>query len=156
MILSPHEYHPRFIKNHWSTTHIQAWLPSTRHHNQLLIRNRSWILTIHKARILRKKPIEKTFLDFKKWVKSIQTTGYNSPCMVLYFPKWCPIFDDSLERQSKNKNKSRTFWVTIYSHLILILEKPTNEVMLVFKNPKKTRLLWGAFWEKSHSQIARP
>jgi len=38
---------------------------------------RSSILTIHKARILRKKPLEKTFLDFKKWVKSIQTAGYN-------------------------------------------------------------------------------
>ena len=38
---------------------------------------RSWILTIHKVRILRKKPLEKTFLDFKKWFKSIQTAGYN-------------------------------------------------------------------------------
>ena len=38
---------------------------------------RSWILTIHKARISRKKPLEKTFLDIKKWVKSIQTAGYN-------------------------------------------------------------------------------
>jgi hypothetical protein len=28
--------------------------------------------TNHKARILRKKPLEKTILDFKKWVKSIQ------------------------------------------------------------------------------------
>ena len=37
----------------------------TRHHNPLLIRNRSWIL----ARILSKKPLEKMFLDFKKWVK---------------------------------------------------------------------------------------
>ena len=35
------------------------------------------VLTIHKSRILRKKPLEKTFLDFKKWVKSIQTAGYN-------------------------------------------------------------------------------
>ena len=52
------------------------------HHNPLLIRNRSWILTIHKARILRKKPLEKTFLDFKKWVKSIQTAGYNCARMV--------------------------------------------------------------------------
>ena len=34
-------------------------------------------LCIHKARILRKKPLEKTFLDFKKWVKNIQTAGYN-------------------------------------------------------------------------------
>ena len=52
-------------------------IPYARHYNPLLIRNRSWILTIHKARILRKKPLEKTFLDFKKWVKSIQTAGYN-------------------------------------------------------------------------------
>jgi len=52
-------------------------IPYARHHNPLLIRNRSWILTIHKARILRKKPLEKTFLNFKKWVKSIQTAGYN-------------------------------------------------------------------------------
>ena len=43
-------------------------LPCARHYNPLLIRNHSWILTIHKARILRKKPLEKTFLDFKKWV----------------------------------------------------------------------------------------
>ena len=28
---------------------------------------------MHKARVLRKK----TFLDFKKWIKSIQTAGYN-------------------------------------------------------------------------------
>ena len=47
------------------------------HYNPLLIRNRSWILTIHKARILWKKPLRKTFLAFKKWVKSIQTAGYN-------------------------------------------------------------------------------
>ena len=47
------------------------------HYNPLLIRNCFWILTVHKARILRKKPFEKTFLDFKKWVKNIQTAGYN-------------------------------------------------------------------------------
>ena len=52
-------------------------LPYARHYNPLLIWNRSLILTIHKARILRKKPLEKTFLNFKKWVKSIQTAGYN-------------------------------------------------------------------------------
>ena len=34
---------------------------------------RSWTLTIHKARILRKKTLEKTFLDFKKWLKSTYT-----------------------------------------------------------------------------------
>ena len=35
------------------------------------------MLAIHKARILRKKPLEKVFLNFKKWVKSIQTAGYS-------------------------------------------------------------------------------
>ena len=52
-------------------------VPYARPYNPLLIRNRSWILTKHKARILRKKLLEKTFLDFKKWVKSVQTAGYN-------------------------------------------------------------------------------
>ena len=42
------------------------------------------MLTIHRARILRKKPLEKTFLEFKKWVKSIQTAGYNGTHMVHY------------------------------------------------------------------------
>ena len=58
-------------------------IPYARHYNPLLIRNRSWILTIHKARILRKKPFEKTFLDFKKWVKIIQTAGYNGARTVI-------------------------------------------------------------------------
>ena len=52
------------------------YVPYVRHHNPLLIRNRS--LTIHNALSLRKKPLEKTFLDFKKWVKIKQTAGYNS------------------------------------------------------------------------------
>jgi hypothetical protein len=42
-------------------------LPYARHHNPLLIRNRSWILTIHKARILRKKTLKKHFLTSKRW-----------------------------------------------------------------------------------------
>ena len=46
------------------------YIPYARHYNPLLIRNRSWILTIHNARILRKKPLEKTFLDLKKEVKN--------------------------------------------------------------------------------------
>ena len=52
-------------------------LPYARHYNPLLISKRSWIPTIHKARILRKKPLKKKFLDSKKWVKSIQTAGNN-------------------------------------------------------------------------------
>ena len=56
-----------------------------RHYNPLLIRNHSLILTIHKVRFLRKKPLEKQFLDFKKWVKSIQTAGYNGARTVVKF-----------------------------------------------------------------------
>ena len=52
-------------------------LPYARHYNPHLIKNSSWILTIYKARILWKKPLNKTFLAFKKWVKNIQTAGYN-------------------------------------------------------------------------------
>ena len=63
---------------------VRIQLPYARHHNQLLFRNHSWILTILKSRILRKKPLEKTFLDFKKWVKSIQTVGYNGPHTVVW------------------------------------------------------------------------
>ena len=51
-------------------------------YNLLLIKNRSWILTIHKDRMSRKKPFEKTFLDFKKWVKNVQTAGYNGASTV--------------------------------------------------------------------------
>ena len=66
---------------------IAVFLPYPRHYNPLLIRNHSWILTIHKARILNKKPLEKTFLDSKKWVKRIQTAGYNGAHTVFIFFK---------------------------------------------------------------------
>ena len=36
---------------------------------------RSWILTVHKARILSKKPLEKTFLDFEKVGKKYTNRG---------------------------------------------------------------------------------
>ena len=56
-----------------------------RHHNPLFITNHSWILTIHKDRIFWKKLLEKTFLTFKKWVKNIQTVGYNGARTVIQF-----------------------------------------------------------------------
>ena len=40
-------------------------IPYARHHNPLFIINRSWILTIHKARILWKKPLKKRFWPSK-------------------------------------------------------------------------------------------
>ena len=40
---------------------------------------------MHKTRILRKKPLEKTFLDFKKWVKSIQTAGIMARVQYVFF-----------------------------------------------------------------------
>ena len=60
-----------------SSLEFKVHIPYTHHQNPLLIRNHSCILTIHKAGILRKKPLEKTSVDFRKWVKSIQTAGYN-------------------------------------------------------------------------------
>ena len=68
------QYHYRYL---FSRSHNYVTLRTP-----LLIRNRFWIHTIHKARILRKKPIEKTFFNFKKWVKSIQTAGYNGALTV--------------------------------------------------------------------------
>ena len=61
----------------------------TCHHIRLLITNRSWILTIHKGRIFWKKNSnEKMFLTFKKWVKNIQTAGYNGACRVYVMIFW--------------------------------------------------------------------
>ena len=60
-----------------SSTNTIHSIPYSHHYNPLLIRNHSWILTIQKARILRKKLLKKSFLTFKKWVEKIQTTGYN-------------------------------------------------------------------------------
>ena len=54
------------------------------------IRNHSQIVIIHKARILRKMPLEKTFLEFKEWIKI-----YNAASMVIvskYFLNGNPIW----------------------------------------------------------------
>ena len=60
-------------------------IPYARHYNPLLIRNRSWILTVHKVRILRKKLLKKCFWVFKNGVKSIQTAG-------IWFKSWNTVF----------------------------------------------------------------
>ena len=68
---SPYHSSKLNATQNYETLYLQEILvPYTRHHNLL-------ILTIHKVRILRKKPLEKTFWNFKKWVKIIQTAGYN-------------------------------------------------------------------------------
>ena len=46
------------------------YVPYARHYNLLLIRNRSQILTIHKAE-------GHSTMNFKKWVKTMQTADYN-------------------------------------------------------------------------------
>ena len=60
-------------KTYWA----KKVLPYRRHYNPLLIWNHSWILTVHKVRILRKMFLKKTFLAFKNGVKSVPTAGYN-------------------------------------------------------------------------------
>ena len=82
MFLNPNVFVSN-LNNNCSDLLDKVHIPYARHYNPLLIRNRSWILTIHKAKILRKKPLEKTFLGFKKWVKRIQTAGYNGARTVL-------------------------------------------------------------------------
>ena len=52
-----------------------------RHYNPLLIWNSSWILTILKAKG------HSTKMNFKKWVKSIQTAHYNGVRTVLGLEK---------------------------------------------------------------------
>ena len=69
------------MSNIWHKMTIFTLLYITRYRTRATI-TRSWKLTIYKARILKKKPLEKTFLDFKKWVKSIQIAGYNGARMV--------------------------------------------------------------------------
>ena len=54
-------------------------IPYVRHYNPLLIRNSYGILTIHKAKG------HSTKMNFKKWVKSIQTAGYNGARTVYDF-----------------------------------------------------------------------
>ena len=61
----------------------------TRHYNLFLIINRSWILTIHKAKG------HSTRMNLKNWVKSIQTAGYNgvrpvyaTPISAYFWTSW--------------------------------------------------------------------
>ena len=115
----------------------------------------SWILTIHKARILRKMPIEKTFSDFKKWVKSIQTAGYNGAhivCICIFrhiflILELCALFENvnflpnllfitdafsSLKARCYKREKLRPiqrtgiFWLFLKSSLKLSKKFPQN------------------------------
>ena len=52
-------------------------VPYARHHNPLLITNRSWILTIHKDKIFWKNLLENKEMVFKNRVKNIQAAAYN-------------------------------------------------------------------------------
>ena len=62
---------------------IRSYLPYARHYNPLLIWNRSWLLTIHKVRILQKKLLKKRFWPSNMGWKSIQTAGYNGARTVI-------------------------------------------------------------------------
>ena len=67
--------HPPSFENRYTTTEVMLKIHTVRApFNPLLITNRSWI---HKGRIFWKKLLQKMFLTFKKWVKNIQTAGYN-------------------------------------------------------------------------------
>ena len=64
----------------WNTFPVQEvclLYMSIYRHNSLLIRNRSWILRIHKDRIFWKNLLENKEMNFKNEVKNIQAAGYN-------------------------------------------------------------------------------
>ena len=67
-------------------------IPYARHYKPLLIRNRSWILTIHKARILRKKGPWKTIFGLqvsKKYTNpGLQWRAYDVMSFVERSVKW--------------------------------------------------------------------
>ena len=54
-------------------------LPYARHHNPLLITNRSWTLTLYK---ILKNPTKNKEMDFKNGVVNIHAAGYNGACTV--------------------------------------------------------------------------
>ena len=84
-----------------------------RHYNPLLIRNHSWLLTMRKTRILRKKSPKKRFLDFKKWLKSIKTMCYNGPHTVSnlssYLSKWAN-FHNKYEPNFRTLFSIKLYW----------------------------------------------
>ena len=64
------------------------------------------------ARILRKKLLEKkTFLDFKKWVKSIQTEGYNGARTVLAKVLLMLAADDKIPHEMAPELLVKSTWL---------------------------------------------
>ena len=61
---------------------ILIHIPYVCHYNLIFIRNRSLILTLHKARTLWKKAPLNTCFWHSKWVKNIQAPGYDGVGMV--------------------------------------------------------------------------
>ena len=60
-------------------------IPYGCHYNPLLIRNRSWILTIYKTKGHSRQ------MNFKKWMKNVKTTGYNDANTPTSFSFTCCI-----------------------------------------------------------------
>ena len=99
-------------------TSKQIWLLYARNHNPLLIRNRSGILTIHKSRNFLKILLEKLFLNFKKWVKNTQTTGYNVARTVFIFYR---KFTMKIIWNSLNWKKEKVIKHYLFENTLIIL-----------------------------------
>ena len=84
-------------------------IPYARHHNPLLIRNRSWILTIHKALIFWKNLLENKEITFQNGVESIQAAAYNGARTVYGL-----------------------FFCTDTGALLIIYENNTNDKQMIF------------------------
>ena len=72
-------------------------IPYARDHNPFLIRNRSWILTIHKDKVVWKNLPENKKMVLKKWVKNIQTAGYDGVSTVSTFAILLDYFSHNID-----------------------------------------------------------
>ena len=94
---------------------------------------RSWILTIHKDRIFQKKLLENKEMVLKKWVKSIQTAGYNGACTI-----YTCFLSYSALGASENCTNRLFCWTQSYS-----VEINTRiEVQFYLKFSTKLIILW--------------
>ena len=86
---------------------LPRYIPYAIHQNLLLIRNRSWTLTI-RTEFVWKKLLENIEMDFKNGLKNIQVTGYNGAhtvCRVLQKLKWTLYRADGTVLSSTKKTQ---------------------------------------------------
>ena len=100
---------------------------------KILIRNRSWILTIHKDRIFWKNLLENKEMVFKNGVKNIQAAGYNGGYICIWF--W--------------SQDSWNYITTNYSNAGIL-----NLSEYIFEGPACILLAWARKWYQKVMRFA--